>query len=225
MPVIRTDEPATETSPLPECLTLWRCIGCGSMGNAAECLGTCQFRKLEVVGAQEHADLLEGLAAIADHMEDLTAMAREIAALAEDQCDFERVYRQLQTRAREILKLAVAEEWLRLESAEAESDRATVWFCACCGQVEAPEPCLGVCIRRNGEFVRGDEHDRRAAEFAAALKTARALTALARQLVWVAPRAGQWERTCRAFGLQAIKLLQTSPRSLGAANERASIPP
>ncbi len=206
MASLETDETASEALQLPECLTLWRCIGCGSMGNAAECLGACDFRKLDVVSAQEHADLLERLAAITDHVEGLTAIAREIAALAEPARDFERGYRELQTRAREILRSTVVAEI----NADAESDRSVVWLCACCGQVEAPQPCLGVCIRRDGEFVRGGDHDKLAAAFGSAHRTAKILTAFVRRFAWVSPRAGQWRQTRDAFRRQVIELLQSS---------------
>ena len=46
-----------ETSP--DALTLWRCIGCGAMGNARDCVAACDFKRAFVVDAASHADLLE----------------------------------------------------------------------------------------------------------------------------------------------------------------------
>ena len=43
-----------EDLDLPDCLTLWRCIGCGAMGNAAECTGDCDFQRRFVVDAEVH---------------------------------------------------------------------------------------------------------------------------------------------------------------------------
>ena len=40
-----TASPAAQDS-YPETLALWRCIGCGAMGNAAECTGSCDFKRL-----------------------------------------------------------------------------------------------------------------------------------------------------------------------------------
>jgi hypothetical protein len=195
------NEPEAEQD-WPQCLTLWQCIGCGAMGSADECRGTCAFRKLELVTAQQHADLLENYLAATEQTGRLRTLVREIAAGSENGAHFERAYPGLQKRARELLQLVRQDE---IHAARAD-ERATVWLCTSCGQVEAPQECLGVCIRRNGEFVRSEDHDATAAQADAAQREAHDLISLLRQLAWATPRSGQWERTRQSFRSRAVAL-------------------
>lgn len=213
MSVPDSDHSELEGSQLPECLTLWRCIGCGAMGNSEPCAGTCEFRRLEIVSADEYAELLESFTTVTEQAETLAVVAQEIAALVGNSSDHERVYRRLQIRAREILRLAQRGELSRQLVVTPADEYATVWLCGTCGQVEAPQSCLGVCIRRNGEFVRADHYAELAARFAAQLCTARQLRSLVQQLAWVAPHAGQWERACRTFQARAVEVLRPAQPS------------
>jgi hypothetical protein len=189
----------------PQCLTLWQCIGCGSMGNAESCEGTCNFAKLELVTAQQHAYLLDQCLAVTDQTEQFKTLVREIAAQTENGDHFERAYRSLQLRARRLLHHVRKDENPRAAPAD---ERATIWLCASCGQVEAPQECLGVCIRRNGEFVRAEDHDATEARTEAAQQEANKLIPLVRHLAWATPRAGQWERTRQSFRQRATALVR-----------------
>ncbi len=213
MQVSESERLKLETRRLPECLILWRCIGCGAMGNSEPCAGACKFRKLEIVSAAEYAELLENFDAIKEQADRLAAVVREIAALGDEQSDYERVYRKLQLRAREILRSADYDETSRQDTVDPEFEPATVWLCATCGQVEAPQSCLGICVRRNGEFLSADPYVELAARTEAEQRQARELRALVRQLAWVAPHVGQWEKACRAFQDKATKLLNCTPPS------------
>ncbi len=202
-------------SQLPDCMTLWRCIGCGAMGNSEPCAGKCDYRKLQVVSAEQYADLLEQFSTIADRTEILTALVNEIAALGEGERDHERAYRRLQSRVRKILRTAQSGEAAAAVAITPDDEFSTVWLCATCGQVEAPQPCLGVCIRRNGEFLRAGAHVELAFRAEAERQRAAELGALARQMACVAPHAGQWENACRAFREKAIRLLAQPPAPKG----------
>jgi len=183
------------------------------MGNSEPCTGACAYRKLEIVGADDYADLLETFAAIQDRAERLEAVVREIIALRPEHCGFDDAYRSLQLQAREILRSADFGELSRQIAVERDCEPATVWLCATCGQVEAPQSCLGVCIRRNGEFLSADHHAALAGRIDIEHRRARELSALVRQLAWVAPHVGQLENTCRAFQKKAIQLLDSASPS------------
>jgi hypothetical protein len=202
-----------ETRLYPECLVLWRCIGCGAMGNEEPCAGSCKFRKLEIVGAAEYAELVENFDAIKEQAKRLQAMVGEIAGLGEEQSDHENAYRELQTHAREFLRSSDRDELSGQDKIGQEFEPATVWLCATCGQVEAPQSCLGVCIRRNGEFLRADHYFALAIQIEEEQRHAREILALVRQLAWVAPHSGQWEKTCLAFKEKATKLMHSNPPS------------
>jgi hypothetical protein len=224
MSVSDSDRSELDAVQLPECLTLWRCIGCGAMGNSEPCTGTCEFRKLEVVSADEYAELLENFATATEQTGILAAVVQEIAVLGESQSDHERDYRRLQIRAREILRLAGHGELSRQIVVTPADEYATVWLCGTCGQVEAPQSCLGVCIRRNGEFLRSDHYAELAARFDAQRRKADELRSLVLQLTWVAPREGQWERACRAFQEKAIELLRSTQPSPDSVEDNRGDP-
>jgi hypothetical protein len=192
-------------------LVLWRCVGCGAMGNNQPCAGACAFRKLAVVSADEYADLLDSLFAIKDEAERLEAVVGEIAGLRDVLDNFEHAYGGLQRLARECLRSANHDETFWRKPVDPDFEAATVWLCATCGQVEAPQSCLGICIRRNGEFLRADHYVELAAQIETMQRRARDLMALVRQLARVAPHAGQCEKTCRAFQEKAIRLLDFAP--------------
>ena len=201
--------------PQLDSLVLWRCVGCGAMGNNQPCSGACAFRKLAVVSADEYAELLESLFAIKDEAERLEAVVGKIAGLRDVQDNFEPAYARLQRVARECLRSADHDETFWRKPVDPEFEAATVWLCATCGQVEAPQSCLGICIRRNGEFLRADHYLELAAQIETMQRRARDLIALVRQLARVAPHPGQCEKTCRAFQEKAIKLLDRAPAEPG----------
>ena len=75
------------------------------------------------------------------------------------------------------------------------------WGCPACGRVDAPQPCLDVCIRR--PVLMADAAEYRALEphAAAAAERERRLRPPVRLLAYVTPRRGEDERTHR--GLRA----------------------
>ncbi len=191
----------------PECLTLWRCIGCGAMGNAKECQGTCDFKRDFVVDAASHADLLEFFLSLSDHNEALHLLARDVVAETAAAERFERALAGLRARAKRLLAEALGEE---PPQAVPPDERAEIWLCVSCDMVEAPRDCLGICIRRNGDFVRGKDHDALSAQIESARIESRSLAALARQIGWATPRPGQFERTRGALRTMALSLLATA---------------
>ncbi len=198
---------ASEEHSLPDCLTLWFCIGCGAMGNAEPCQGACNFRRLEIVSAAEFADGLEQLALVQSEVASWTGVVQLFAILPADGDDWESRYCALQDRANAALKSAKAAVELVPTPAELTDARAEVWRCTTCGQVEAPQECLGICIRRNGDFVRREDHQHVVDQCAAALHEVQHLRALVTQWATVKPRAGQWERSYRALQARATALL------------------
>ncbi|WP_296712337.1 hypothetical protein [Rhodoblastus sp.] len=169
-------------------LTLWRCIGCGAMGNAAECSGSCDFKRNFVIDAQRHADLLEFHLNLMERSEALRRFVAELAASTEDLGRFLSASASLRGKARAL----AAEPPLQPRPDPAPDDeRMEIWVCRCCGQVEAFRDCLGVCIRRNGDFVLSVEHDRIAREIEVMEAQVRILAAIARQVAWTSPKPGQ----------------------------------
>jgi hypothetical protein len=211
MAFVNSGPTALAEGNLPDCLTLWRCIGCGAMGSVEQCTGSCAYQKLDVVGAEDHADFLEHFGAINVQARRLEPVVRQIAALGEEHPDHERAYRSLQKSARTLIRSLDHRAISARNAMVPEDERATVWWCATCGQVEAPQSCLGICIRRNGDFVRSQDHDELAARVELAQRGTREMASLVHQLAWVTPRTGEWDSACRAFQNKAIKLLKPRP--------------
>jgi hypothetical protein len=204
---------------LPDCLTLWRCIGCGAIGNAEQCTGACVYQKLDIVSAEDHAELLEQFATIKRQAQCLEAVVRDIAALTDERSGHEGAYRRLQTSARTLFRSLEHEAISSQNKRAPDDERAVVWSCTTCGQVEAPQPCLGICIRRNGDFLRASDHDELAARVESTQIRALEMAALVRQFIWVAPHVGQWDAALSAFQLKALELLKSCPPAQEAAKD------
>jgi hypothetical protein len=84
------------------------------------------------------------------------------------------------------------------------------WWCATCGRVEAPQPCIGVCVHTPEDMVAADEHARAADAARAAHDETIRLERLVRLLATVTPRAGQVERTLSALRAPARSALVTA---------------
>ena len=69
------------------------------------------------------------------------------------------------------------------------------WGCPECGRIDAPQPCLDVCIRRPVEVVDAEEYVQESARVGALAERERALTDAVRLLVHVYPRPGYEEET------------------------------
>jgi hypothetical protein len=186
-----------------EAIALWQCIGCGAMGNAEECQGNCDFKRFFVVGAERHADLLEFFLNLSACNARLRQFAQEIIAETAEAGRFERSLPHWRARAKDLLALAPVEAAPQIVPSD---ERAEIWLCARCGQVEALRECLGVCIRRAGDFVFSSDHDGVAARVEGLQAETRALIVLARQIAWSAPKAGQTEVMRVAFRRKALEI-------------------
>ena len=72
-----------------ERIKAWQCIGCGRIEGAQPCLGICEDRPAHFVYAEEY--------------ERLEALVRQLATVTPRDGEWERTYRALQQRARQLL--------------------------------------------------------------------------------------------------------------------------
>ena len=175
---------------------MWSCIGCGAMGTDQPCLGPCDDHALDLVRAGEHDAVVAHVTESRERARPLLELARELADV-----DGEDAYRALRDRALEALHAAGEPE----EAVAAESFRA--WLCTGCGRVEAPQACLGVCLRHPEDVVRADRHAEASAHAAEADRDARALRALVRRLAWTTPREDRFPETVSAMRAAALAFL------------------
>ncbi|OGA52480.1 MAG: hypothetical protein A3G24_28825 [Betaproteobacteria bacterium RIFCSPLOWO2_12_FULL_62_13] len=87
-----------------ERVTAWQCIGCGRIEGAQPCIGICEDRKVDFVYAPDHEVALAQLALARSQTEALAALVRQFVHTTPREGEWERSYRALQARAREMLK-------------------------------------------------------------------------------------------------------------------------
>jgi len=78
----------------------WQCIGCGRIEAPQECVGVCEFKRLEMVYLFEHE---QALAEERAKRERLEALLRHLARVTPRAGEFERSWRALQDDARQAL--------------------------------------------------------------------------------------------------------------------------
>jgi hypothetical protein len=172
------------------------------------CDGACGERKLELVPAVQY-DVLAALgSSVRVRSEAFVAVAEELASHPPGAAECEAAYRSLQDAARITLRRHPEIDAHHVDWDE-PVEIATTWWCAVCGGIDAPQPCLGICVWRPVEWVNSTRYSEERACALAQLDTERRLRRLLRRIAFVTPRAGQWERCWRLLEAHARATLQT----------------
>jgi hypothetical protein len=128
----------------------------------------------------------------------------------------------LRLRAREALR----EDGPAPQSADwTAPDSITGWWCAEWGNVDMPQPCIGVCVWRPADWVHVALYERQLALAEPALRAARALRRFVARAAAVTPRDGQWERNWQALRAQAVAALAGVRRGRAGAGAAGAPPP
>jgi len=88
---------------MTERIAAWQCIGCGRVEAEQPCIGVCRDRRVEFVHASEHDEVLAQLARTQSGLAAVTAIIRDLACTTPREGQWERTYRALQSRARDVL--------------------------------------------------------------------------------------------------------------------------
>jgi hypothetical protein len=169
------------------------CIGYGARSHSAECPEGCTDLPLDLVD-------IEDLAAIATRAETLEERVAELRAVVRTLADDAPVdWAALQERARAAVLLPVP--------SEPQVTVIEAWGCPRCGRVDAPQQCLGICVRRPGTVADAVEYREYAARATKAAAADRALSELVHVVVGVRPRLGREELTVQALRARALELL------------------
>ena len=171
-------------------IVVHKCIGCGAVDTPQPCLGTCAEHRLDLVRADDHAEATARLAALEESLASMRELVSQLAASPPREADWP----ALRARAR----------WLsHPEPAPVAGEVTTAWACESCGRIEAPQPCLGVCIRPEVSMIAAAEHAAVLADAGACQREIDRFAPLVRRLALVTPRPGRWAETARAFQAQA----------------------
>jgi hypothetical protein len=103
------------------------------------------------------------------------------------------------------------------------AESVIVWRCQDCGGVDAPQPCIDVCIWGPADWVDAGSYESGRSRAAVDREVEQSLAGLLRRFASATPREGQWERSGRAFQSQARLVLRSGePRRV--ADERSLRP-
>ena len=92
-----------EEVPLPETMTAWQCIGCGRLDAPANCVGICQDKKVEIVSADDYADVRVALDEANERVAALEALVEKLAHLTPREGAWKACFVALQDDAHKLL--------------------------------------------------------------------------------------------------------------------------
>lgn len=180
-------------SNLTRHLPVARCIGCGARSFSAECPDGCSDVPLDLVDIDDVVAVATRAEALELRVAELRELARALAGGVRD------AWPALRERARAALRLSVP--------AQPKVEIIEGWGCPDCGRVDAPQPCLGICIRRPGMVADASEYRQFAARSQPMDAADRELSKLAHIVAAVAPRPGREELTAATLRSRARDLL------------------
>lgn len=130
-------------------LTISTCIGCGAMSIPSRCPNGCgPERRLQLVAAAELDRLEDLIETSAGRIETLAGALADFLAVPELEPSPE-----LRERARAALSRHDRSMPSVRAALEADPDPVVAWWCDRCGGLDAPMPCLGVCVRRPAQWA------------------------------------------------------------------------
>ena len=186
---------ASREVTLPDRVTVLACLGCGAMGRQERC-ASCSEHKLVLVGESD----LEALRAAGARAARLIEVARP---LEDDTPDPAAALALLHDAARRALREAPPEP--------DEPGTVTGWWCATCGNVDLPQPCIGVCVWQPTEWVSLALYERERRRIQPQLDTARRLLGPLTRAAAIRPRPGQAARNWQALAHAAAAAPANSP--------------
>src|SRR4051794_19224299 len=173
---------------LPERVTVLTCIGCGGMGREERCEGACAEHKLVLVRAGDYDALLTAAEAARAAADQLASVAGAFAEHRRGEP------REELTELRRLARRAVRDAEPVPPADWAAPDTVTGWWCDRCGNVDMPQPCIGVCVWRPAEWVNVAVYERQLSLAAPVLRAASSLRRFVTRAAAAQPREGQWLR-------------------------------
>jgi hypothetical protein len=195
--------------PLPDRVSVPTCIGCGAMSRFGTCDQGCSEKRLELVRATDY-DMLSALASDARVRADAyRSVADDLVSGRPGPQGYEAAYRRLQKSARSAVRrfTPIAERDPDRAAQDEDAERATAWWCARCGGIDAPRPCLGICVWRRIDWVNANVYDQQRGLSLATRETELCLHRLVRCVASITPRAGHWQRGWTVLQIEARSAL------------------
>ncbi len=188
----------------PDCtrLTVLTCVGCGAMSAPGSCPGGCgDERRLELVPAAAYDAVCVQTGALATDVDRLEAAVGQLAALPAAPADLD----QTLGAAREMAQATLAGCARPPVPCSDDVQPVEAWGCPSCGAIDAPRPCIGVCIREPVQWVPAARLEQAAAHRDALKGRRHALAAVLATAAHLHPRPGRerenWHALRRRAGL------------------------
>jgi len=175
------------------------------MGRQERCDGDCSEHKLVLVNAFDYDELLGDASAARIRAARLAPAVRVFADSHTQHGDPQETLLRLRDGARRALR-----DGGRDEPSTVWDSPATVtgWWCAQCGNVDMPQPCIGVCVWRPADWVNLALYERQLSLAEPGLRAVRSLSGFLARVATVTPRAGEWQRNWDALRTQARAALE-----------------
>jgi len=180
---------------LREHLPVATCIACGARSRGGECDEGCADIAIDLVDVSDIEALTAHLAASGARTE---ALREVVERVAEDDWDGvrEQACAALGTPAPGPLPVMTIVE---------------AWGCPACGRIDAPQPCLGVCVRRPVLMADAAEARELESEAARQADVEASLASVVTLVAHVRPRAGQEPATRAALRARARAVTTITP--------------
>ena len=178
-------------------------MGCRAMRQYEKCEGGCRERELGLVSGAAYDELIAAAADRRLRIQGLRAVVEELARKEPGPADWQAAYQELQETARSALRRSGLAAGGRDDELPPPPETVIVWRCLDCGGLDAPQPCIDVCIWRPVDWVDAVSAESERARAAVDCQLEQSLAGLLRRLAFATPRAGQWERNWLALQARA----------------------
>jgi hypothetical protein len=166
------------------------------------CPVDCAERRTELVNAGDYDRMAATATACRARVRGLRAVVEELARTTPPDGEWQAAYQALQQSARSALRHFSPPRGSPDDPFPA-AQTVIVWRCPDCGGVDAPQPCIGVCIWHLAQWVDAAVYEAERSRALADCQAGRSLAGLLSTLAFTTPRTGQWERNWRALQSQA----------------------
>src|ERR1017187_3415787 len=177
------------------------------------CEGACSEHKRELVSGGDYDDLKAAAAACRARIQGLRAVVGELARIEPGPDEWRGAYEARQQSSRSLLRRSRSAPGGGDDDLLSPAETVIVWRCQDCGGVDAPQPCIDVCIWGPADWVDAASYESERSRAAVDREGEQSLAGLLRRFAFATPRERQWERSWRAFHSQArLALRSREPR-------------
>ena len=196
----------SESNAAPDRVSIPTCIGCGAMSRPGTCDTGCAEHKLVLIRAAALDALTDTETRILANISALAMPAEQLVDRCPEARDWPGAFASVKEHARTALRHA-PDDPATANELDTIAEPAVTWWCDRCGGIDAPQPCLGICVWLTVDWAHQSSYQDTRERVRAEHHTEQRLRALLRRLACTTPHHGQHERSWRAFAAQAAEAL------------------